>query len=99
MRHETTDQALEWLSARSIPLVALETAPEALDLRTFPWPQPVAVVLGHEVLGVDPGILRRADVLLRIPMFGVKNSLNVASAFAVVAYDLVGKLQSPAPKG
>lgn len=93
MRHETTEQALDWLSARGVPLVALETAPEALDLRSFQWPQPVAVVLGHEVLGVDQSILRRADFQLCIPMFGVKNSLNVASAFAVVAYDLVAKLK------
>ena len=93
LRHQTTEDALSWLRERHIPLVALETRAEAHDLLAFRWPEPVAIVLGHEVLGVDESILERADHLVSIPMFGVKNSLNVASAFAVVAYDLVGKLR------
>ena len=65
----------------------------------FCWPQPVAIVLGHEVVGVSAEVLALCDVCLQIPMFGVKNSLNVASAFAVVIYDVVSScpvvLQAP----
>ena len=62
----------------------------------FPWPQPVAVVLGHEVVGVSDEVLELADLHLRIPMFGIKNSLNVASAFGIVAYDLVAQFSTVA---
>lgn len=95
-RHETTLDALHWLRAQGIPIVVLETREDAQVMGEFVWPQPVAVVLGHEVVGVSDEVLALADIFLRIPMFGIKNSLNVASAFAVVAYDVVSG-RSPGP--
>jgi 23S rRNA (guanosine2251-2'-O)-methyltransferase len=88
-RHETTVDAVRYLQERDIPLVALETRPGAETLQTFQWPRPVALVLGHEVVGVSDEVLAASRHCLQIPMFGVKNSLNVASAFAVVVYDVV----------
>lgn len=90
-RHQSTEEALLWLRAQGIPIVALETRPEAQVMGQFCWPQPVAIVLGHEVVGVSAEVLALCDVCLQIPMFGVKNSLNVASAFAVVIYDVVSR--------
>jgi tRNA G18 (ribose-2'-O)-methylase SpoU len=48
----------------------------------------VAIVLGNEVKGLSPSILRAADRILEIPMLGEKESLNVAVAFGVVAFSL-----------
>lgn len=95
-RHESTREALLWLRAQNIPVVALETRPEAEVMGQFHWPQPVAVVFGHEVVGVSDEVLELADLHLRIPMFGIKNSLNVASAFGIVAYDLVAQFSTVA---
>lgn len=47
-----------------------------------------AIVLGNEVRGLPPSILRSADRILEIPMMGKKESLNVAVAFGVVAFAL-----------
>ena len=92
-RHESTREALTWLRSEGIPVVALETRADAQVMGEFRWPRPVAVVLGHEVVGVSDEVLEFADIYLRIPMFGVKNSLNVAPAFGIVAYDMVGQLR------
>lgn len=48
----------------------------------------VALVLGNEVRGLSPAILRRADKILEIPMRGRKESLNVSVAFGIVVYNL-----------
>lgn len=96
-RHETTEACLQQLKRDKVPIVALETRPGARTLQQFRWPHPVALVLGHEVVGVSEETLRLADHCLQIPMFGVKNSLNVASAFAVVAYDIVGQYREAGP--
>lgn len=45
-----------------------------------------ALVVGNEVKGLPPPILKLADQILEIPMFGKKESLNVAVAFGIVAY-------------
>lgn len=46
------------------------------------------LVMGNEVRGLSSAILRRADSVLEIPMFGQKESLNVAVSFGIVAYGL-----------
>ncbi len=46
----------------------------------------IALVLGAEVSGVDPGILSRSDRIFYLPMVGRKESLNVATAFGIAAY-------------
>jgi tRNA G18 (ribose-2'-O)-methylase SpoU len=51
----------------------------------------VCLVLGNEVDGVLPEISERADTRIRIPMLGVKQSLNVAVAGGVVMYELLRK--------
>ena len=46
---------------------------------------PIALVVGSEVTGVDPGILEIADKVVHLPMRGQKRSFNVAIAFAIAA--------------
>ena len=46
----------------------------------------VAFVLGHELKGVSDKILKKVDKILEIPMFGKKQSLNVAIAAAIVIF-------------
>lgn len=94
-RYAETREAIEWLRQQGIPVFALETGADARMMGEFAWPSPVAIVLGHEVLGVDEEIMTLCDGRVQIPMFGVKNSLNVASAFAVVIYHMVVNGKSP----
>eukprot|EP00559_Dactyliosolen_fragilissimus_P002773 CAMPEP_0184856410 /NCGR_PEP_ID=MMETSP0580-20130426/1604_1 /TAXON_ID=1118495 /ORGANISM="Dactyliosolen fragilissimus" /LENGTH=367 /DNA_ID=CAMNT_0027351429 /DNA_START=162 /DNA_END=1265 /DNA_ORIENTATION=+ len=47
------------------------------------------LVLGNEVTGVDTTIMPKLDVMVEIPMFGSKNSLNVASCAPVVLYEIL----------
>ena len=48
--------------------------------------KPIALIVGNEVSGVDPEVVSMADLCIYIPMEGVKESLNVASAFGIAAY-------------
>lgn len=48
----------------------------------------LALVLGNEVKGLSPAILRKCDKILEIPMAGIKESLNVAVAFGIVVFSL-----------
>jgi 23S rRNA (guanosine2251-2'-O)-methyltransferase len=72
---------------------AVETVEDAVDL--FDWRPhfPVLVVFGHEVEGLPADILKRCDSRVRIPMAGMKRSLNVATAGGVVLYELFRKMR------
>ena len=47
----------------------------------------LALVIGNEVNGLKPAIIKLADHVIEIPMLGRKESLNVAVAFGVVAFE------------
>ena len=51
-------------------------------------PRRVALVLGNETDGLSPAVRALCDGLLAIPMEGGVESLNVASAGAVAAFEL-----------
>ncbi|MGH3158532.1 MAG: TrmH family RNA methyltransferase, partial [Streptosporangiaceae bacterium] len=50
---------------------------------------PVAIAVGSETSGLSGPWLDRADVAVRIPMFGRADSLNVAASAAIVVYEAV----------
>jgi 23S rRNA (guanosine2251-2'-O)-methyltransferase len=82
---------LENLRARSCEIAAIETTVHAVDL--FDWKPrfPVCLVFGHEVTGIRPEIAQVCDTHVRIPMLGIKHSLNVATAGGVAVYELLRK--------
>jgi len=89
--HERTKDAFAALRETGIPIVAVELTDDAVSYLDFDWPRPVAIVLGNEVNGIHPRNLRRCDAVVKIPMFGFKNSINVATAFGVVFYGILDR--------
>lgn len=47
---------------------------------------PTLLIVGSEVKGLSKNVLAASDACVYIPMHGIKESLNVAIAFAIVAY-------------
>jgi tRNA G18 (ribose-2'-O)-methylase SpoU len=54
----------------------------------LPGENAVALLVGNEPEGLRPSVLEKADVVLEIPMRGQKESLNVAVAFGIAAYEI-----------
>ena len=77
---------IEKLKMEGVKIVALETTKDALLYFNFLPKFPLALIVGNEVRGIDQRTLKKCDLILKIPMTGKKESLNVAVAFAIVAY-------------
>jgi 23S rRNA (guanosine2251-2'-O)-methyltransferase len=88
-RFPETVSALTDLKSKNIQLVAVETARGAAPYHRFEYDFPVALVLGNEALGVSEPALRMCDAVVEIPVFGYKNSVNVATAAGIVLYELL----------
>ncbi len=67
------------------PLIALETDDEAPSVFDFAFPKSFTLLLGNEEYGLSDEVLSLRSHTIRIPLYGFKNSLNVASAFAIAA--------------
>jgi 23S rRNA (guanosine2251-2'-O)-methyltransferase len=88
--HEAeTAVAVAKASSAGYHIAAIETSRDAVDLYSWEAPWPVCLVFGHETDGVESGVAGRIATHVRIPMLGVKRSLNVATAAGVVLYELL----------
>jgi tRNA G18 (ribose-2'-O)-methylase SpoU len=85
---------LERLRAENYEIAAVETSVKSVDL--FDWQPafPVCLIFGNEIDGIRPEVAALADTYIRIPMLGMKHSLNVATAGGIVIYELLRKYRA-----
>ncbi len=83
-----TWRLLAKLKKEGINIVALEQTKESVNLFKFKTKFLAALVLGNEVKGLSPKILKYCDKKISIPMYGKKESLNVSVAAGVALYNL-----------
>jgi tRNA G18 (ribose-2'-O)-methylase SpoU len=86
-----TATALERIRAAGYQIAVAETSADAVDLFAWTPVWPVCLVFGHETDGVTPVVALEHVTHVRIPMFGAKTSLNVATAAGVMLYELLRK--------
>lgn len=92
---QSAREAVIGLQKCGVSVFALETTNTSHSLFTAALPRPSALVLGNEALGVSDEVLRRVDGIYEIPLFGFKNSLNVASAAAVSVFEVLRQWNLP----
>jgi 23S rRNA (guanosine2251-2'-O)-methyltransferase len=80
---------LAYLKNQGYLIAALEQTTESTPLHTFRCDEPLALVLGNEIHGVSEEALAKADLVLEIPQFGMKHSLNVSVSAGIVAWHLL----------
>ena len=85
---------VEKLKKQGYQAVGLETAAGAVPLTTFEPKFPMALVVGNEVNGLSPAMMKRLDTIVRIPMYGVKESFNVGVACGVALYHISTRRQN-----
>lgn len=82
------EEAIAWLRARGIAIVAATPAAETL-YTAADLTGPVAVAVGSEAWGLGEAWLAAADVRVRIPMAGQVDSLNLSASAALLMYEVV----------
>lgn len=70
------------------PWIALETVEAATPWNEWIYPKECTLVVGNEERGIRRDLLQRCHVVVSIPLYGHKNSLNVANAFAILASEI-----------
>jgi tRNA G18 (ribose-2'-O)-methylase SpoU len=84
---------LKELKSKGYQIVFLEQMQGAVAYDEFIPKAPVCLVIGNEITGVSEEWLKLCDVAVEIDMAGIKNSLNVAVAFGVMAYQIRSRLK------
>ncbi len=79
-------------------ITAVETAKHSKPYNDNPWDGRGVVVMGNEEYGISSHVMRVCDDVVHIPMFGRKNSLNVANAASVVLFHIASTLYAQGPQ-
>ncbi|MBW7953174.1 TrmH family RNA methyltransferase [Candidatus Dojkabacteria bacterium] len=89
-KHNPDKQSVyEDLKLKNIPLVVIEINNKSKPYTEYSFTEPIAVVFGNEIQGVSELATSYADATLHVPMFGKKESLNVATVFGIIIYEII----------
>jgi RNA methyltransferase, TrmH family len=84
------DELTNWAKRADVQI--LGTAPSAtLDYRDADYEKSTVIVMGSERKGMEPQLQKRCDSMVRIPMSGPTDSLNLAVATGVILYELLNR--------
>ena len=91
-----TLEAIHSLQADGYTVYAIEQAHDSITLEEAVsqlHDNKVAVVLGHEVFGVQQAVVDACDACVEIPQYGTKHSLNVSVTAGIVMYQFANALR------
>lgn len=84
----SSKEALKWLQEHQIGILAATPSAEKeftqVDMRV-----PLAIAVGTEQLGLSKQWMQKADLQVKIPMCGMADSLNVATATTLLLYEVL----------
>ena len=92
---ENTIDVVNNLKNKDVKICSIEQAENATMLNNFN-PEPntkYAFVFGNEVKGVAQDIVNASDIVIEIPQYGTKHSLNISVSAGVVIWDVFSKLK------
>ncbi len=76
------------------PIIGIETVKGSISYDAYPWPDKGILVFGNEEYGMASHVMAVCDSFVHIPMYGKKNSINVACAVSVMAFHVTSILKT-----
>jgi 23S rRNA (guanosine2251-2'-O)-methyltransferase len=80
------NRLIEELKNRNVWVVGTSVDAE-MNFTDWDWTRPTALVLGGEAKGIHRLVAENCDVLVKIPMYGKIQSLNVSVAAGVILFE------------
>lgn len=99
LHFDDTPEAVHVLRERGYRVYAIEQAHDSITLEQARQDllrknnetnttNGIAVIMGHEVFGVQQEVVDACDACIEIPQYGTKHSLNVSVTAGIVMYEL-----------
>jgi len=92
--NNTIDAVLK-LKKNNYQIIGVEQVKESTMLNNFNISNdPIAIIFGNEVDGVNNDVINLCNEIIEIPQFGTKHSLNISVSSGIVIWELWNKLVS-----
>jgi tRNA G18 (ribose-2'-O)-methylase SpoU len=86
---KNASEVVDKYKLQGFKVYSLEENSRAVDYYETELNQKAVLIFGHEITGVSNELMDKSDAVLKLPMKGKKNSLNVSNTVAIVLYDIM----------
>lgn len=70
-------------------IVGVEICKQAKNIYKTNFKNSTLLIFGNEISGLSQYALTNTDFMVKIPMFGVKESLNIATSVGIASYEII----------
>ena len=85
------EQFLKWKTDKNISLIGTSLK-KASNYTKANWKTPFVLAMGNEQNGLSDEFINNCDQLIKIPMLGKSDSLNLAVSTGIVLYESIRKI-------
>lgn len=85
--HTSTEACLRKLKETGFKIAATHLKEDALPYTDLDYTQSLAIVFGNEADGISDEALSLADYIIKIPMVGMVQSLNLSVSVGIILYE------------
>lgn len=86
-KHDSVEECYSKLREQGIKIYSTDLNSDSISIYDVDFTQPVAIVFGNEHTGVSDEARKFADANIKIPMYGLVESLNISVACAITVYE------------
>ncbi len=80
------------MKKQNFKITGIETVQNSKSYTNYKWQKKGIVVFGNEEYGISSHVMSVCDDFVHIPMFGMKNSINVANAVSIIVFHIASIL-------
>lgn len=91
--YASAGECFDRLRQKGFKIAATHLSEEALPYTSVDYTQPLAIVFGNESEGISEEARNLADYKIRIPMFGMVQSLNLSVSVGIILYEALKQRQ------
>ncbi len=85
--HASTKECLTELKEKGFKIAATHLGDKSIPYTALDYTQPLALVFGNESEGISKEARNLADFIIKIPMIGMAQSLNLSVSVGIILYE------------
>ncbi|MDI6400678.1 TrmH family RNA methyltransferase [Balneolaceae bacterium ANBcel3] len=96
MHMDQPDEVFAYCKKQQAPVYGIEQTHHSMLLTEF-YPEetvPACLLFGNEVTGIEDELIKKCDLILEIPQYGHKHSLNISVCIGITLYHFLSKVLS-----
>jgi tRNA (guanosine-2'-O-)-methyltransferase len=91
--YSSTSECLKHLKDEGFTIAATHLGEEAVPYTSLDYTEPTVIVFGNESEGISEEALKLSDHVIKIPMVGMVQSLNLSVSVGIILYEAMKQRQ------